>query len=135
MCTTGLFISEIFADFVLDLRMKGYSENTIKSTCYNAQKFLNEKGVSPRQTGADDIAEYISDLYELGRYSPHSIQIKIQSLKRFYGSLHRTGKILFDPTVELDAPKVKRSFPKDILSSQEMESIDLRCFHRHVDCR
>lgn len=123
MCTTGLFFSEIFSEFVLELRMKGYYESTINGISRNVKMFLKTTGVSPRQAGSKDIEQYVSDLYEPGRYSLSAIYTKIRSLKLFYGYLHRTGQILFDPAAKLEKPKVKRSFPKNVLSSREMESI------------
>lgn len=123
MCKTGLFVSEIFSEFALELRVKGYSENTIKCTCFNTQKFLKTAGVSPRRVGSNDIEKYVFYLRDALRYSNQSIQTTIQSLKRFYGYLHRTGQILIDPTADLEAPEVKKLFPKNILSSLEMESI------------
>ncbi len=123
MCKTGLFFSEIFSEFALELRIKGYSENTINSTWYNAQKFLKKVGVSPRQAGSDDILKYVIYLRDVLLYSHRSVQTTIQSLKRFYGYLHRTGQILIDPTNDIEIPEVKKLFPKNILSSREMESI------------
>ena len=122
-CTTGLFTNEIFEDFALNLRLKNYSENTIKSTCYNVKRFLKKMGVSPGQTGWLHIERYVRYLYESGRYSSRSIQTFIQSLKRFYAWLHGTGRIFCDPTSEIEAPELNRNIPKAILSPSEMESI------------
>jgi integrase/recombinase XerD len=123
ICTTGLFVIEIFEKFAQELQLKGYSENTIRSTFYHVKRFLKTIEVSPCRTGSDDIQKYIGILYETGRYCTRSIRANIQSLKRFYRYLHRTGQILFDPAALIEAPEEKQILPKSILSSQEMESI------------
>jgi site-specific recombinase XerD len=121
--TTGLFYPDIFNEFSLKLRMQGYSEATITGTCYNVRKFLKTMGVSPRQAGPENVLEYIAFLYDSERYSKRSILTKIQSLKRFYGYLHRSGRILCDPTADLESPELNQNIPKDILSPDEMEAI------------
>jgi site-specific recombinase XerD len=123
MCTTGLFISEIFSEFALELRMKGYAESTIKNTCRNVRLFLEFIGISPRQAAQKDLERYVAGLHEPGRYFLSSIYAKVHSLKQFYGYLLRTGQILFDPAAKLVLPEVKRSLPNSVLSSWEMESI------------
>lgn len=123
MCTTGLFISENFSEFALKLRVEGFAENTIECTCRNVKLFLRSTKLSPRRVGSDDIKNYVFNLHKSGRYALNSIRAKIRSLKLFYGYLHRSGQILCDPAAKLKEPEVKRSFPKDVLSSREMESI------------
>ena len=122
-CTTGLFFSAIFDEFALELRLKGYSENTIQSTCYNVKRFLKSMGVSPRRTGSSDIKHYISDMYESGRYCARSIRSMIESLKRFYSYLHQTGQIFCDPAGEIESTELRACIPKNVLTTGEMESI------------
>jgi len=122
-CPTGLFFCEIFGEFALEMRMKVYSESTIKTTCRNVKLFFESTGISPRRTGSADLEKYVAGLYESGRYSLSTVYGKIISLKKFFGFLCETGRILFDPAAGLDVPEVKRSIPKAVLSSREMESI------------
>jgi site-specific recombinase XerD len=123
ICTTGLFFSEIFDEFALELRMKGYAESNIKNTCRNVKLFLRFTGISPRRAASKDLERYAATLHEPGRYSLSTIYGKIISLKIFYSFLHQAGRILCDPAVGLEAPEVKRSIPKNVMSPGEMESI------------
>ena len=123
MNTTGLFPVEIFSAFSLDLRLKNYSENTITGTCYNVKRFLKIMNISPRQVGSTDIHEYLEYMVCSDRYSEQSIRTNFQSLKRFYGWLHRTGRIFCDPTADFETPEPIKRLPKTILSFREMELI------------
>ena len=66
-----------------------------------------------------DVAGFLESRYKQGIGSRSSARI-LSSLRRFYGYLHREGRITTDPTVLIEAPHIGRTLP-DSLSEADVD--------------
>jgi len=110
-------------DFKQFLMLKGYSPQTIETTVYFVRRCVNFLKTAPPQVGAADIDTWLIHLIEDRGYGVHSLCVVIQSLKRFFRYLHRSGGILSDPSNHLPSPRTGYSMHGDLLSCDDMDRI------------
>lgn len=105
-----------FKNFITNLRLAGYSEQTIKSYLYYNKKFLNFIKKEPKLVTRYDIKEYmtsllIKNLKERSRNAAHN------ALKAYYDGFMK--KRLFN---NIKRSKIPNDMP-NILSKEEIESM------------
>ncbi len=101
---------------------KGLSDNTM--TAYRADigkllRFLADKGMTLRDTGADTLHEFLAALHDIGIAPPTQARI-LSGLKSFFRFLKIEGYIADNPTLLLDAPHTARRLP-DVLTVDEID--------------
>lgn len=105
---------------------KGLSKNTLAAYQRDLEKFclyLEEHG---KNAGADlvrkqDIIDYLSDQLDSG-LNHSTIARRLSSLKTFYKFLNLEGITGFNPTADLETPKIKRRLPH-VLSIEEVDKL------------
>jgi integrase/recombinase XerD len=104
---------------------KGYAENTIAAYQNDLGQFFQyvqkeKKGDKP-ESWADVkktvITSYI-DRLKKSDYTSSTVARKVAAIKSFFHFLIAEGDIKEDPTVTLDAPKVKKRLPKAITPTE-----------------
>ncbi len=98
----------------------GLSDNTLAAYGSDLKIFsawLNDKTVLEVEQA--DIAEFLVSRYQLGVGSRSSARF-LSSLRRFYGYLHREGRLLKDPTLLIESPRLARTLP-DSLSENDVD--------------
>lgn len=99
------------------------SANTVAAYRRDVEKyldFLEENGIgSLFETTKSTVLTYLLSQQKSGRKAS-TVTRTLSSLKMFYGYLTANGEGMPDPTLNLDAPSVKRSMPK-ILTAREVD--------------
>jgi integrase/recombinase XerD len=93
----------------------GLSKNTLESYRLDLTSFalwLNHQGKQLLTTDQADIQQYLAVKFPQSK--PRSIGRLIASLRRFYRYCLRDNKICFDPTIQIQSPKLPRSLPKSL---------------------
>lgn len=104
---------------------RGRSDNTAAS--YRGDlalftSFLNDKRKkSVLEASREDITAYLKEQYGLKK-STSTISRYIAAVKSFYHFLFREGLIAYDPTVDLEMPKLPKKLPR-VLSYQEVDKL------------
>ena len=104
---------------------KGLAENTILSYKIDLERYLEFL----RDHGVEDVTEidqikvidYLVTLREIG-LAPASISRNLSAIRGFHRFLLREGVVDFDPTENIEPPKLKRSLPV-VLDQMEMEKL------------
>jgi integrase/recombinase XerD len=100
----------------------GLSANTLQSYRRDLTQFaLWLAGKSLLAVVQVDMQAYLSARYAM-RASPRSTARQLSALKRFYRLALRDGRIVVDPTLKIDAPKLPRSLPKS-MSEADVEAL------------
>ncbi|HZV61025.1 MAG TPA: site-specific tyrosine recombinase XerD [Methylophilaceae bacterium] len=101
----------------------GLSRNTLESYRRDLQLFadwLQKKSVDLAEVHQADIQQYLAVKFPTSK--PRSISRLIASLRRFYRYALRENKIITDPTLQIDSPKLPRSLPKS-LTEEDVEAL------------
>lgn len=101
----------------------GLSRNTLESYRRDLQLFadwLQKKGLDLAEVHQADIQQYLAVKFPMSK--PRSISRLIASLRRFYRYALRENKIIADPTLQIDSPKLPRSLPKS-LTEEDVEAL------------
>ena len=102
----------------------GLSKNTLNSyrfDLYNFTDWLNKnKTLNLESVTRSDIQQYLSFKFPFSK--ARSISRLLSTLRRFYRFLYREKKIISDPTLQIQKPKIPKSLPKS-LSEDEVESL------------
>lgn len=101
---------------------KGLARNSIESykrdlTEFSA--FLHRQKESLSEVSREDIRAFLKHLYER-HLGARSVARCLVSLRGFFRFLVREGRLIADPTAEIDAPKIEQSLPKH-LSPDEVD--------------
>ncbi len=90
-----------------DLRLRGYSERTVRAYITAVRRFCKFHGRSPEQLGSEDIRAYLVHMVEVEKLSRSSIAQAISGLRFFYIHVLRRpcdlGEVVY--------PKRKRKLP------------------------
>ena len=105
---------------------KSLSDNSVEAYLRDLDKltgFLQEKGnlQTPANLTLNDLQEFIRRISELGM-TPSSQARIISGIRAFYKYCAMEDLVTKDPTILLEAPRLKRALP-DVLSFEEIESI------------
>ena len=70
-----------------------------------------------------DVQTYQAALVESGKYTTQSIHVFMRGVRRFYDWLDRNGKVLVNPTLGFQLPKLEDRLPRTILTKSEMRRL------------
>jgi len=102
----------------------GLSKNTLNSYRFDLLNFSdwikNRKSIRLENVSRADIQQYLS--FKFPTAKARSISRLLSTLRRFYRFLYREKKIVNDPTLQIQKPKIPKSLPKS-LSEAEVESL------------
>lgn len=105
---------------------EGLSRNTLTSYRSDLLKFaqwLGKKNFKPLlETRQQDIEGYLAHLVLVAKAKARTTSRVLSSLKRFFRFELRQGKILADPTLRIDSPKLPRGLPKS-LTEDDVEAL------------
>ena len=103
---------------------KGLSQNTLDSYKSDLEQFsiwLEKNNLSFTKTSKKEVLAYLSFLFQKGLGSK-TVARKLSSLKIFFRYLVFKSIITFDPSSEVETPKLLKSIPKSI-SEKEVEAL------------
>ena len=103
---------------------KSLSDHSVEAYLQDVNKFisflrLRELKISPSEVNASHIKDFLKEIGELGIASSTQARI-LSGLKSFFGYCIIEDIIITDPTLLIEAPKLKRALP-DILDYPEIE--------------
>jgi integrase/recombinase XerD len=89
---------------------------------------LSAKGTAIADVRAEDLQRYQGELYAAtkrnGRpYAASTIQTKLVAVKTFFRFLVRRKALLFDPSAQLELPRIEKHLPRIILTETEAHRI------------
>lgn len=99
-----------------ELRLRGYSDNTINAYTLHNKKFLEFSKKNPEEVVEEDIKMFLSKMIEQG-LNPSSLALIKASLKFFYDDLLK--KDLFK---NIKTPKKERKLP-EVLTKEEVANL------------
>lgn len=114
-------------DFKIYLELeRGNSDNTIESYIRDVGKLYNflqkeKNGKSLIDVNLDDLQEFMANIHDAGLNEQSQARI-ISGIKAFYKYLVIEDEVAFNPTEQLESPKLKRKLP-DTLSYEEIQQI------------
>jgi integrase/recombinase XerD len=105
---------------------KSLSDNSVEAYLHDVDKFtqyLQGQGELKAPTDVDlkDLQQFIREIGEMGMTATSQARI-ISGIRSFYKYCSGEGLLKKDPTVLLEAPRLKRALP-DALSFEEIEAI------------
>lgn len=120
-----LYMDNIVMEFIEDLKAeKKLSSNTLESYGRDIRQFmayLDENEINYKNVKKANIIAYIIKLQKEGK-ATSSILRGIASIRAFYHMLLKEHAITFDPTVNLESPKIEKKIP-EILTIQEVDRL------------
>ena len=112
--------------FTESLKLRNFASDTIRSYLQHIDLFLRwiikRTIYDLREITQDHIRDYQKEL-TTQPITPHTIHIKLRSIKRFFEQLEKNNHLLYNPTEKILYPKLGERLPKDILSEKEMEKL------------
>ena len=127
---TLLFHVEPFSEWQ---RIRGYSESHVEKRMKFLRHFIlfcEERGLSkPEEVTRQVVDRYQRHLYHLvGERTkrPFSVQMQLQhlwALRAFFKYLARERILLYNPTAEMELPRLGKRLPRHVLSAKEAECI------------
>ncbi len=106
----------LIQEFLAYLESCGRSRNTLRSYRWTLTSWCAHIG-DPRAATPDTIARYLCR----PNWSPVTRAHCFDQLRHFYHWLKRQGRLLADPILKLDRPKVPKSLPTRVMSAGEAE--------------
>ncbi|MEC8820620.1 MAG: site-specific tyrosine recombinase XerD, partial [Pseudomonadota bacterium] len=103
---------------------KGLSRNTIESYGRDLEAishWLEARGLKLLRVQRSDLLAYLAFRMKAG-LTARSTARTLSSVRSFYRYLLRENKVVIDPTLQIDNPKMGRKLP-DTLSEQEVEQL------------
>ncbi|MDX1413489.1 MAG: tyrosine recombinase [Candidatus Promineifilaceae bacterium] len=104
-----------------------YSDNTVAAYRNDLTQFYDYLQKNDLDNWADVtpdiINQYVTDLKQRKKpYAPSSIARKVAAVKSFYNYLHSRNLVAFNPTENIESPKVEKRLPKT-LAAQEIADL------------
>jgi len=101
-------------------------KSTIKGYATNLNRFfafLKQKGITDlRAVTRENIRDYQAEL-STATWTVHTTHAHLRAVRRLYEFLDDQGKILMNPTVGIQMPKLERSLPRNVLTRAEMRKL------------
>ena len=129
-------LAGLLEEHVNALRVRDYSENTIRNQHMHVRYFLAwcaERGLSdPVEITRPILESYQRYLFYQRKRSGEPLSFRSQharlvALRSWFRWLTRQNHILHNPASEIDLPRLGRTLPKTILSVEEVEHIMTLC--------
>jgi integrase/recombinase XerD len=118
-------MENVVSSFIDDLRTsKNLSQNTLDSYTRDIRQFLSylkDTGLDFKLVKRTNVIAYILFLQKQNR-ATSSILRSIASIRAFYHVLIKNGVMEYDPTLNLEAPKMDKKPPR-ILSIEEVDKL------------
>ena len=118
-------MESVVSSFIDDLKTsKNLSQNTLDSYTRDIRQFLSylqDTGLNFKTVKKTNIIAYILYLQK-GNKATSSILRSIASIRAFYHVLIKNGILEYDPTLNLEAPKIEKKPPR-ILSIEEVDKL------------
>ncbi len=102
-------------EFESELRLRGLSEQTIKTYLMQTRLFLDYIKKDPKQITEQDIKTYLSSLIA-SKMQPRSLALKKAALKFYFHEIHKRE------IVNIKTPKIAKSIPI-VLSKEEIKKL------------
>ncbi|MFD0619387.1 site-specific tyrosine recombinase XerD [Paenibacillus sp. GCM10027629] len=105
---------------------KRLSRNTLESYERDLTQFISYMSQKPhiddiRAIKKTDVAQYIMHLKHLGR-APSTLSRSIVSIRSFFHYLLSNQRIVMDPSIEMEAPRLEKKAP-NVLTVEEIERL------------
>jgi len=100
-----------------ELKLRGFSDKTLKAYMYHNQRFLDFVKKSPEEVTEDDIRSYLAVLISDKKQKPTSVSLVISALRFFY--LEVLEKNLFK---KIKPPKAEKKLPT-VLTKDEVKRL------------
>lgn len=97
-----------------ELKLRGFSDKTVKSYMFHNQKFLDFIKKSPDEVTTDDVKEYLGHLMVDKNHKPSSVNLTLCTLRFFYSKI--LEKDIFK---KIASPKLEKKIPT-VLSREEI---------------
>lgn len=109
-----------FADYLRALKQ---SPATVAAYTQHMQQFFRWlDGRDPRGVRRDDVLSYQAWLLDQN-YRPQTVHVKLRALRKYFGFLEKTGKVLIDPTDGVPWPSLGDRLPRNILTKAEVKRL------------
>lgn len=112
-------------DFVSFLKIeRGLAENSVFAYQNDVQKLMDfciGRNLSPLDVTADNLKNFVKELYELGLSARTQSRI-ISGIKQFYFFLVLEGEVKNDPSELIETPRIGRKLP-EVLSIEEIDAL------------
>jgi len=105
------------ANLETELKIRGYSEVTLKNYMRQNQEFLNYVKKPTRQIKEQDLKNYVAQLMTQKRLKPASVNLAISSIKFYFKEVLKKNIV-----GDLKAPKIEKKLPV-VLSMDEIKSL------------
>jgi integrase/recombinase XerD len=118
-------MDEVIRNFIEELKSdKKLSRNTLESYARDIKqflKFLHENNVEFKNVKKANVISYIIYLQKEGK-AVSSISRSLASIRAFYHILIKNRIVSYDPTMDLESPKIEKKTPQ-ILTIGEVEKL------------
>lgn len=104
----------MFDQLEIELKLRGFSVQTIKTYTRHNKLFLDYVKKEPRDVNEEDIKNYLAHVISDEKASPRTVALKKAALKFLYDELMKKG------IVNLKTPKIPKSSPT-VLTKEEVK--------------
>lgn len=115
---------ELHEKYLKMMRLKGYSEQTLRCYRYRLLNFYDWLKARPLQ-GLADLTTALLVEYQVflqsRRLSTGSRNLHLAAVKSFFRFLHRQRYLLSNPALELEAARGAKALPRNVPTREEME--------------
>lgn len=106
----------MFNQLETELKLRGFSAQTVKTYMRHNKIFLEFTKKEPSQVTEEDIKKYLAHVVSDEKAAPRTVALKKAALKFLYDDLMKKG------IVNLKTPKIPKSNP-NVLSKEEIKSL------------
>jgi integrase/recombinase XerD len=125
-------LAELLGEYLNALRVKDYSEHTVRSRKMNIRVFLEwcaERGLTePTEITRPVLERYQRHLFHYRKKNGEPLSFRSQSmrlvgLRVWFRWITRQNRILHNPASEIELPRLGHRLPKHVLTIQEAEQV------------
>lgn len=125
-------LAALLAEYLNALRVKDYSENTVRSRKMNIRVFLEwcaERGLTePTEITRPVLERYQRHLFHYRKSNGEPLSFRSQymrlvGLRVWFRWITRQNRILHNPASEIELPRLGHRLPKHVLTIQEAEQV------------
>lgn len=98
----------------------GLARNTLaayRSDLSSLAVWLNARGLQLVQASRHDLLDYLAERVATGAHARSAARL-LSSLRRLYRYLAREGRVVEDPSLRIDSPKIGRPLPKSLTEAE-----------------
>ena len=120
---TPTAVKAIFRDYLTTLKRDKSTINSYAACLNRFFTFMAKKGITDlRAVTRADILVYQAEL-STATWTVHTTHSHLRAVRRLYEYLDDQGKILMNPTVGIQMPKLERNLPRNVLTRAEMRKL------------